>query len=67
MNDQDITVEDFILNDCSISLFSQLARDNDYWKKPYDFWYKNKYKKYRFMSFRQKMWLIKIKDQLKNK
>lgn len=58
------TVAEFLFTQCSKSLLSELAADSDYWSKSEKFVLENTHRVVGELSFKQRDWLLKIKDGL---
>lgn len=58
------TVEQFLSGECSVGLLHELAVVSLYWKGALDFYEKNEKKEYKSLTFKERNWLIKIKNDL---
>lgn len=63
-NPKDMTVAEFLFTQCSKSLLSELAADSDYWSKSEKFVQENTHRVLDTLSFKQRDWLLKIKEGL---
>lgn len=64
-NQHDITVGEFLFSKCSRSVLTELAKGGgEYWKGVENFVDKNEHERVRTLSFKESMWLIKIKGDL---
>jgi hypothetical protein len=58
------TVEEYLFNECSEGVLSDLALESEYWGKALSFIEENKSERLGDLSFAQRNWLIKIKESL---
>lgn len=61
---KDMTVAEFLFTQCSKSLLSELAADDEYWTKCEKFVLENTHRVLDTLSFKQRDWLLKIKEGL---
>lgn len=59
-----MTVHEYLNKHCSVTLFHELAEDNEYWKGALKFYIDNKHYKVDQLTPKQLNWLDKIVESL---
>lgn len=67
MDVETTTVGDYIFDRCSQTFLAELSCTNEYWEKVSEFVLDNESQPISKLSFKQKQWLFRIKDDLLEK